>query len=81
MRGLVKGQRNGWVHYWVSNTINLLASKHQLLILDEATAAMDKNTEAFVLDLLEQLKKNMMIVFISHREHRLRQRADRLLSM
>lgn len=58
-----------------------LFDKPQLLILDEATAAMDKNTEAFVLDLLEQLKKNMMIVFISHREHRLRQRADRLLSM
>ncbi len=39
----------------------------QLLLLDEATAAMDRNTEAFVIRLLHQIKKEMGIITISHR--------------
>lgn len=39
----------------------------QVLLLDEATAAMDKNTERFVLDLLSKLKPSMCILFVTHR--------------
>jgi ATP-binding cassette, subfamily C, bacteriocin exporter len=39
----------------------------QLLILDEATAAMDKNTENFVLQLLLKLKSEMAVLLVTHR--------------
>lgn len=48
----------------------------QLLILDEATAAMDRNTEQFVLNLLSKIKANMGIIFITHRLHVLKQFCD-----
>jgi ABC-type bacteriocin/lantibiotic exporter with double-glycine peptidase domain len=44
-----------------------LFSSPKLLILDEATAAMDKNTERFILDLLMRLKKDMTIFMVTHR--------------
>lgn len=44
-----------------------LFQKPKLLLLDEATAAMDRRTEHFVLDLLQNLKKNMIIIFVTHR--------------
>ncbi|MDR1054788.1 MAG: peptidase domain-containing ABC transporter [Prevotellaceae bacterium] len=50
----------------------------QLLILDEATAAMDRNTEAFVLNLLLQLKSQLSIIFVSHRLHILPNISDRI---
>lgn len=53
-----------------------LYKKPQLLILDEATAAMDRNTEKFVLNLLAQLKPHCAILFISHRLHSLPKLAD-----
>ncbi len=37
------------------------------LLLDEATAAMGRNAEAFVIELLNKLKKNMIIIFVTHR--------------
>ncbi|MCY1635963.1 peptidase domain-containing ABC transporter [Marinifilum sp. D737] len=46
-----------------------LYKKPQLLILDEATSAMDRTTELFTLQLLERLKKEIAVVFISHRLH------------
>ncbi|MBX2964714.1 MAG: peptidase domain-containing ABC transporter [Cyclobacteriaceae bacterium] len=39
----------------------------KLLLLDEATAAMDKNTEAFVLQLLLKSKPDMAIILVTHR--------------
>lgn len=48
----------------------------QLLILDEATAAMDRYTEQFVLNLLSKIKANMGIIFITHRLHVLKQFCD-----
>lgn len=55
-----------------------LYKKPQLLILDEATAAMDRMTEKFTLELLLSLKKEMAIFFISHRLHTLKNNADRI---
>lgn len=55
-----------------------LYHKPQLLILDEATAAMDRESEKFVLNLLMQLKKEMAIIFITHRLHVLKSFCDRI---
>ncbi|GJH40361.1 bacteriocin cleavage/export ABC transporter [Capnocytophaga sp. HP1101] len=55
-----------------------LFKKPQLLILDEATSAMDRHTEAFVHSVLEQIKHNTLILFISHRLHSLPHLADRI---
>ena len=51
----------------------------QLLILDEGTAAMDRQTELFVLHLLSRLKNTMAIIFITHRLHILKSFCDRIL--
>lgn len=39
----------------------------KLLLLDEATAALDRNTEKFVLNLLSSIKKDMGILQVTHR--------------
>ncbi|RZL60393.1 MAG: ATP-binding cassette domain-containing protein, partial [Pedobacter sp.] len=44
-----------------------LYRKPQVLLLDEATAAMDRNTERFILTLLNQLNNEMAIVLITHK--------------
>ncbi len=44
-----------------------LYSRPQLLLLDEATAAMGRRSEHFVIDLLNQLKNKMAIIFVTHR--------------
>lgn len=44
-----------------------LYRKPQVLLLDEATASMDRNTERFILQLLNQLKNEMAIVLITHK--------------
>lgn len=45
-----------------------LITKPQVLILDEATASMDKTTQTKILELLNTFKKNMIILFITHNE-------------
>jgi ABC-type bacteriocin/lantibiotic exporter with double-glycine peptidase domain len=55
-----------------------LYQRPQLLILDEATAAMDREREQFVLGLLQSLKSRMGIVIISHRLHVLKSICDRI---
>jgi ATP-binding cassette, subfamily C, bacteriocin exporter len=55
-----------------------LCSKPQLLILDEATAALDRHTERFVLDLLLKLKTDMGILLITHRLHTLKAVCDQI---
>lgn len=50
-----------------------LYQKPQVLLLDEATAAMDRRTELFVLKLLQKKKKEMMVVFVTHRVQLARQ--------
>jgi ATP-binding cassette subfamily B protein len=54
----------------------VLFNKPQLLILDEATAAMDRNTENFTLELLQKFKNNCAVFFISHRLNTLKYIAD-----
>jgi ABC-type bacteriocin/lantibiotic exporter with double-glycine peptidase domain len=49
----------------------------QLLLLDEPTAALDRDTEHFVLNLLERLRDEMAIVMCTHRL-RTSRRADRI---
>ncbi len=44
-----------------------LYHKPQLLILDEFTSAMDRNTENMALELLNNLKNEIGILFITHR--------------
>lgn len=56
----------------------VLYKKPQFLILDEATAAMDRNTEKFTMNLLAELKKEIAVLFISHRLHTLKDPADRI---
>jgi ABC-type bacteriocin/lantibiotic exporter with double-glycine peptidase domain len=50
--------------------------KPQFLILDEATAAMDRNTEQFTINLLQKVKKDCAVFFISHRLNMLKNIAD-----
>ncbi len=50
----------------------------QILILDEATAAMDRETETFITNLLLNLKKEKAVFYISHRLHTLKTLADRI---
>ncbi len=56
----------------------VLYKKPQLLILDEATSAMDRNTEKFTMKLLSKLKNEIAVIFISHRLHTLKNMADRI---
>ena len=58
--------------------MRVLYKKPQLLLLDEFTSAMDRKTEDFVLELLKKLKKEIAIIFISHRLHSLRRLADKI---
>jgi len=55
-----------------------LYKKPQLLILDEATAAMDRKMELFVLELLSKIKNKTTIIFISHKLHILRTISDQI---
>jgi ATP-binding cassette subfamily B protein len=55
-----------------------LYHKPELLILDEATAAMDRESELFVLNLLASLKQKIAVIFITHRLHVLRIFCDRI---
>jgi ABC-type bacteriocin/lantibiotic exporter with double-glycine peptidase domain len=54
----------------------VLYKQPQFLILDEATSAMDRNTEKFSMELLEKIKPNCAIFFISHRLNTLKNIAD-----
>lgn len=44
-----------------------LYRKPQLLLLDEPTAAMDRNTERFIVELLKKLKSGIAIILVTHK--------------
>lgn len=50
----------------------------QLLILDEASSAMDRNTEQFVLSTIQRIKKTTAVLYVSHRLYGLSQFADEI---
>jgi ATP-binding cassette subfamily B protein len=54
----------------------VLYKKPQFLILDEATSAMDRNTENFTMKLFQKIKPKCAILFISHRLNMLKNTAD-----
>ncbi len=56
----------------------VLYKKPQFLLLDEPTSAMDRNTEKFTISLLNEIKKDIAVLFISHRLHTLKTVADRI---
>ena len=56
----------------------VLYKKPQFLILDEATAAMDRNTENFSINLINKIKPHCAIFFISHRLNTLKNSADEI---
>jgi len=56
----------------------VLYKKPQFLLLDEPTSAMDRNTEKFTISLLNKIKKDIAVLFISHRLHTLKNVADRI---
>jgi ATP-binding cassette, subfamily C, bacteriocin exporter len=45
----------------------VLLNKPEVLLLDEFTGAMDRNTENLVLELLMKLKSNMIILVVTHK--------------
>ncbi len=56
----------------------VLYKKPQFLLLDEPTSAMDRNTEKFTISLLNEIKNDIAVLFISHRLHTLKNVADRI---
>ncbi|WP_319482387.1 peptidase domain-containing ABC transporter [uncultured Draconibacterium sp.] len=44
-----------------------LYNKPQLLLLDEATSAMGRRTEKFVIEMMNRIKKDVAIIFVTHR--------------
>jgi len=55
-----------------------LYRKPKLLILDEATSAMDTATENSVLQIFTKIKQHTSIIFITHRLHILKNITDRI---
>lgn len=56
-----------------------LFKPHSIFILDEMTAAMDRNTESFINDLLVKLKKDHIIICVTHRLDTARQVSDNIV--
>lgn len=56
-----------------------LYRNHKVIILDEITSAMDRRTESFVCDLLKELKKDNIIIFVTHRLETARLLSDNIV--
>ncbi|QZE13382.1 peptidase domain-containing ABC transporter [Halosquirtibacter laminarini] len=55
-----------------------LTKKSKLIILDEATSAMDVETETKIINIINTLKASVAFIFISHKVHILKNISDRL---
>lgn len=53
----------------------------KILILDEMTAAMDRRTEKHICKLLDELRKDRIIIFVTHRLDTARLLSDRIVVM
>lgn len=58
-----------------------LYNPSQILILDEMTAAMDRITENFICNLLQTLKHDKIIIFVTHRLHTAKLISDNIVVM
>lgn len=56
----------------------LLIKNPEIMILDEPTAAMDREMERHIISILQKVKKEKIIIIVSHRLHLLRKSADRI---
>lgn len=54
-----------------------LYQRPRLIILDEATSAMDSKSEKFVLNVLRSMKNEVCTIFITHKIHTLKNFCDR----
>ena len=43
----------------------------QIIIFDEATSSLDKDTEKYIMEFVESLKGKKTIIFSSHKEYQL----------
>ncbi|MES1223453.1 MAG: ATP-binding cassette domain-containing protein, partial [Bacteroidota bacterium] len=55
-----------------------LYHRPEFLILDEATSAMDRQSELFLLNLILRIKKDIAVLFITHRLHVLKNMCDKI---
>jgi ATP-binding cassette subfamily B protein len=62
------------------NFARAIVSEAQLLILDEATAKIDLNTEAFIQEELEHFRKNKTLLVVAHRLETIKN-ADKVISI
>jgi ATP-binding cassette subfamily B protein len=53
----------------------------QLILLDEVTSSLDSETENFIIDILKEIKKEVLIIFASHNLQTLNKIADKTLSI
>lgn len=61
--------------------IRVLLKKPEILIIDEGTSNMDRETEAFMLNLINRLKHHMGILMISHRINMIKKLSDLIYIM
>ena len=58
-----------------------LYKQSKILVLDEMTAAMDRRTEKHICSLLDRLREERIIIFVTHRLETARQIADNIVVM
>lgn len=91
--GMIKSSRSGYETFVGERGIRLsggqrqrigiaraLYKRTQVLILDEATAALDNDTEHAVMDAIEGLSRDLTIVIIAHRLTTVK-RCDRIIQL
>jgi ABC-type bacteriocin/lantibiotic exporter with double-glycine peptidase domain len=58
--------------------IRVLLNKPDILVIDEGTSNMDRNTEVMIMDLISRLKSGMGILLISHRINMIKKLSDKI---